>query len=86
MRRQKGFGVSYRNYNRPQEHIDWAEKMVAAILGEDLQYLVRTLKNGSEKDSNVLVEMGNLFEVVDVQPVDIDGVATYEVCGWVVWK
>ena len=22
----------------------------------------------------------------EVQPVDIDGVATYEVCGWVVWK
>ena len=39
-----------------------------------------------KKDSNVLVEMRNLFEVVDVQPVDIDGVATYEVCGWVVWK
>ena len=38
-------GVSYRNYNRPQEHIDWAEKMVAPMLGEDLQYLVRALKD-----------------------------------------
>ena len=45
--------VSYRNSNRPQEHIDWAEKMVAAILGEDLQYLVRKLKNGLEKNSPV---------------------------------
>ena len=66
MHRQKGFGVSYRNYKRPQEHIDWAEKIVAAILGEDLQYVVRTLKNGSEKDANVLVEMQNLLHAVDV--------------------
>ena len=39
-----------------------------------------------KKESSVLADMRNLFEVVDVQPVDIDGVATYEVCGWVVWK
>ena len=71
--------MRYRNYNRPQEHTDWAEKMVAPILREDLQYLVRALKNGSETDSKMLVEMRNLFEVVDVQPVHIDGVATYEV-------
>ena len=79
-------GVRYRNSNRPKEHKDWAEKMVSAILGEDLQYLVRTLKNGSEQESSVLVEMRDLFEVVDVQLVDIDGVPTYEMCGWVVWK
>ena len=79
-------GASYRNCNTPQEHIDWAEKMVAAILGEDLQYLVRKLKNGLEKQSSVLVEMRELIEVVDVQLVVIDGVATYEMAGWVVWK
>ena len=73
-------GASYRNCNTPQEHIDWAE-MVTAILGEDLQYLVPKLKNGLEKQSSVLVEMRELIEVVDVQLVVIDGVATYEMAG-----
>ena len=78
-------GVRITRQRRPQWHIQWAERIIAASTGQSDSFLYRVGKDGALRPTAMLVDLQNFLSCCDI-PSEEAAAGIRPVCGWVHWN